>query len=589
MKYKILSIIALLTMSAGISLKAQENDSTVHKSVTVTREFKPMILDAGKIITAPQIVEPVVERTVPVYSDVSVPLNIDYNVHLLKAHELQNRASDANRGFARVGFGSPINTLADFSYPVISNDKNLLDVNLHHLGAFKDKVHSQTSAAVRYNHLFKKVDLYAGLGGSHDFFNYYGRNFLRETPVILSDIANNNPNLIYNSPEEAALSLRTISAMPLNNTHWRVGGVGGLRSLPGGAERLQFDANLYYNLFSSVANRLNENIFGLKGEFVVPFDENRLGMLVEFSNMVYSAEQGFNFNFPEGYTIMRFNPYVTLSGDKYLLHLGLKANLSAGHGTIFTPAPDVRAEWFALPSYLSLYAGVGGGLQVNTLSDSYRENRFLAPQVRINDTYTPIDAYLGLKLSPVHNLMLDFYGQFKTVQNQYFYVNRLYELSSIPPVNSEGYNYDKFFHNRFDVLYSAAARASLGFRANWEFRDLLQIYAKGAYHHWNVKDQARAWHMPQWEGDFGARVNVMNDLNITAQFVYQDGRYALLHSADGVKLPAVTDLNLSATYVFNTWASFFLKANNLMNNKHHIFNGYEVQGINVMGGVAFSF
>lgn len=593
MRNRIYSLIVLLAI-AGLSLTAQEkNDSTVHKSVTVTREFQPVIMDAGKIITAPKIVEPQVAKDAPAYSNISTPLSTSYNIHTLKANELLHIPAPAKKGFARIGFGSPINTLADFSYPILSDDKNLLDFSLHHLGAFHDKKHSRSTAALRYNHLFSKLDVYAAVNGSHDFFNYYGRNFLGQSPVILSDITQRNPHLMYDNPLLGQHTLLSISGHPLDETHWRAGAEGGIRSLPN-EDGIRYNLGAAYQLFSAVNNAVTEHQVQLKGLLEVPFNYNSLGMKVDIFNFNYGVADFNRTNIPEAYSLIKVNPYLNLQGEQWIVRLGAKMGISMNYGQVFTPSPDVYAEWFAIPESLSLYGGVGGDIKVNSLDATYLENRYLAPELRIKDTYTPLDAFLGVKFSPVAKLMFDLYGSYSTTIDQYFYKNRPYSLTAGIADISDGYNYNRLFTNRFDVDYANMHKASVGMRASWEFRELLQLSAKGAYNYYALKSDETniimlPWHMPVWEADFYANVNLTHDLSIGTHYLFQGGRYARLSGNEGIKLKDIHDLNLTATYSFEDWISVFLRANNLLNNKHELFSGYQVQGVNVMGGVSFSF
>ncbi len=308
MKIKILSIVLLAFSS--VLMFAQTPDTVVNKSVTVTRDFKPVITDVGKVITAPKIVEPSVDKTSPVYSNITTPLSIDYNIHTLPAEELLHGIRPANKGFLRLGMGLPLNSLADFMYPILNNEQNRLDVSLHHLGAFVDQKHSKTAASVMYNHLFSSFDLYAGIGGSHDYFNYYGRPFASLEPFIISDVAGQNRfgSAAYLTPEMNETTLYNISGMPLDNTHWRANATVGARSLPL-ADNLIFDASLNYRLFNSVNNKMSENQIHLKGLFEVPYDFNRLGMDINIYNFIYSGTYGTGFTFRESYSVIKLNPF----------------------------------------------------------------------------------------------------------------------------------------------------------------------------------------------------------------------------------------------------------------------------------------
>ncbi|HHT22179.1 MAG TPA: hypothetical protein GXZ87_02545 [Bacteroidales bacterium] len=580
---KIKSLIIIFALANATFGTAQSNDSTVHRSVNVSREFQPVINDAGKVISLPKITEPNVEKSSPIYSDIATPLGMEYNVYMLKAEELLHTPTLAKKGFVRVGFGYPTNTLADFMYPIWTNEKNRLDVSLNHLGAWKDKKHSKTAAALKYNHLFNNFDLYAGVSGQHDFFNYYGLTFAGESPEILSDIAAEHGSTVFNLPDSKWITLHDLSTYTPQDNHWRINVNAGLRSLPL-AENLIFDAGVHYNRFQTVNSGLAENEIALKGHFDVPFENNRLGIVFETSNFQYNQDLSMEANSKSNYSVIKINPFWKLVGENSYLRLGAKTGISIGQGQIFTPSPDIAAQWNAVPRYLALYGGVTGDLKVNSLNSIFNENRYLLSNIGVQDTYTPIDAYLGLKLSPVHNLLLDVYGEYEIIKNQYFYVNKAYtsDLPTVPELN-------KFYFNRFDVVYSAANKASVGLHTAWDYKNLFNLYLKAAYHYWNVKDEAKAWHLPTWDANVGANVNITNDISVNTSFVFQDGRYAKLSNEAGTKLAPVTDWSVGAAYAYRNWLSAFVKVNNILNKQYYIYNGYDVQGINVMVGAAFSF
>jgi len=119
----------LFLICFATSLKAE--DSIVNRNITVEREYKPIIQDAGKINSVPKVLEPRVEKITPNFSDFNLPLNIDYNVHTLPAAELQrDKRQDTKDGFARLGVGNYFNTLADFAYPLVKNESTKLYMNI---------------------------------------------------------------------------------------------------------------------------------------------------------------------------------------------------------------------------------------------------------------------------------------------------------------------------------------------------------------------------------------------------------------------------------------------------------------------------
>lgn len=586
----ILAGLLILSVSSNTAF-TQTQDSVVNKSVTVTRDFKPVITDVGKVITTPKIVEPSVDKPRPVYSDIAAPLSFEYNIHTLPAVELLHEVKAAKKGFLRLGAGLPLSSLADFMYPVLNNQRSRLDAALHHLGAFTDKKHSKTAASILFDHLFNTFNFYAGAGGRHDYFNYYGRPYASSEPFIMSEAADISRlgGVMYDAPNGETVSLYDISCMPLDNVHWRADAVVGARSLPL-ADNLIFDASLNYRLFNSKNNKTSENQIHLKGLFEVPFEQNRLGMDVDIYNFNYSGTSAANVAFPETYSAVKLNGYYKIISDDWFVRLGAKTGISIGNaGQVFSPSADVNARWNAIEEVMALYGGVTGDLTINSWYNTLDKNRYMSSHVRIKDTYTPIDAYLGIKVSPVHNLLVDVYGQYKIISNQYFYINRPYVKNDpfTPADMSE--NFNNIYINRFDVIYSRANRASAGLRAAWDYKNQINIYLKGAHHFWDVKEEVKAWHLPSWDVDFGADIKVGQDIAVNTQFYFQDGRYAKLANVNGTLMAPIFDWNIGTSYAYRDWLSVFARVNNILNKKYEFYHGYEVQGINVMLGAAFSF
>jgi vitamin B12 transporter len=83
-------------------------------------------------------------------------------------------------------------------------------------------------------------------------------------------------------------------------------------------------------------------------------------------------------------------------------------------------------------------------------------------------------------------------------------------------------------------------------------------------------------------------VRVSRNLNLNGSIFLKGARHAKL--GDFVmNMKPVTDVNIGASYSYLNWFTLFGKVNNLLNSRYEEFYGYEVQGLNVMVGAAFSF
>ena len=150
---------ALLAMSVGV------NAQTVDQNVTVEREYKPIIQDAGKIISVPEIIEPNVEKTAAKYTEFSFPLPVGQNIQTLSAAELEHqRRNNPKDAFVRIGLGNNLNNLLDFALPVLKKTDMRLDFKLNHLATFSKETHSTTRAALEFNNNYRNSEFYAGVG-----------------------------------------------------------------------------------------------------------------------------------------------------------------------------------------------------------------------------------------------------------------------------------------------------------------------------------------------------------------------------------------------------------------------------------------
>jgi len=585
---------AILLILIGSTLSIQAQDTIVNRSVSVEREYKPLIHDAGKINSMPLVLEPNVVKSPANYSNFNLPLNADYNIHILPAADLvMDKPAQADKGFARIGVGNFSNTLADFAYPVINTPDIRLDFSLNHLATFNTlQMHSTTKANLSFDKIFKTFDLYAGVGGGHEYFKYYGNNYNAVDSIIqLNQLAVKYENPFYQEISRVGVntlqrsySLDSLSRFPNSDTFWRFNAQVGVRSLPMSTD-LRYQAEIQYKSFSSL-NGMTENIVRTRAGFSSPNEKNRLGMDLDLNNMMYSSVNIPDFNYWNTYAVLTLNPYYNIERPEYNVRLGVKTSFSFVHGKFVSPSPDVRAEWKAVPEYLSLYGGVTGDYEINTLDKIFTENPYLLSDLRLTDTYTPIDFYAGIKLKPVYNLLLDGYIDYRYIDNQYFFVNNGYSLATSTTIL---YPSDAtIYSNRFSVVYGRSSLFKAGIRANYNYKKLVNFELKYAYNGWKVDNQPYAWNKPKYEAQLNTDLRINDNLTVSANMYYEGTRYARLGNLS-ILMQDKVDINLGVAYSYNNWLTVFGKINNLINNQYQNFYGYDVQGTNMMIGAAFSF
>jgi hypothetical protein len=586
-------IVSFLLFTIGsVSFLVAAQDTIINRSVSVEREYRPVIQDAGKINSIPKVLEPNVDKSTAKFSDFNLPLDAGFNIHTLPAAEVQTEKSTNKEGYARIGIGNFLNTLVDFAYPVINEPNMRLDFSVNHLGTFEPKrIHTTTKAALSYDIIFKTFDVYAGLGGGHEYFKYYGNNFNLNGIVDLKTLALNYPdnrflekNRVGTNTTPREFSLYSLSNDPIGDTFWRFNTFAGIRSLPN-SEDFRYLAEINYNTFQSV-NGLTEKLFHTRAKLSSDFDERRFGLDVDLYNMAYNSVRIPAFNYWPNYAVLMLNPYYKLERSKWDVRLGLKTSLSFVHGKFISPSADVLGEWRAIPKFLSLYGGMTGGYEINSLDKIFRENPYVYSDIRVLDTYTPYNFFAGIKLKPLYNLLLDAYIDFRQIDNQYFFVNKEYTLSNAPVVMPAADA--SFYSNRFNVIYRSASLFKSGVRANYNLQNFLNVELKWTYNGWSVYQEQYAWNKPKYEAELNTNVRINPNFSVTANVYYQGVRYAKLGETS-IPMQDKVDINLGVSYSYLNWFTAFAKINNLINNQYQDFYGYDVQGTNMMIGAAFSF
>lgn len=580
----------LLILSATIfsSLSAQSRtDSTVTRNVTVEREYMPVIQYTGKVETLPQIVEPGAIKAVPAYRDFNLPLAISTNIYTLPPARLQNRLlTDAKNGFAQIGLGSYPNTLVDFAYPLVKTEDTQLDVSLHHRGSFGNKLHSKTLLNIQFDKKFDAFNLFMGVNGGHEYFRYYGTQYNDSNQVVdLEELFNANPSIVYTetsglNPQDVPLEI--LAKMPDTQTLLRTGAYVGLGSVSN-TDYWQYRALMKYDLLHAI-DKVTEHTVHTSGAVSRAFDDDRFGIDLDLHNIIYSDSKTDTTSFWDGYNVFSINPYYKLErSDNWSLRLGVKSAFSFGKGQAASPSPDIRFDWKIAPSWIALYGGFTGDYQINNSNRMLAENPYLSLKTNIADTYTPFYFYTGFKIKPFSNLLIDPFVSFKYIDNQYFFVNKSYENPTNVTVENR-----KLYTNRFDVVYSPATHLRVGMRANYNYKNIVNIDLSGAYNAWDAYDEERAWNKPEIEFDLNTNVKITKALAVSLLLFVEDGAYARLGTNE-IKMPTKLDLNIGASYTYYDWLTFFANVNNLTNSKYYHFYGYEVQGINFMAGAKFSF
>ena len=568
-------IIAGLGMLPWLAASAQQQDTTLVRTVVVENEYNPTVMDASKINVLPKVEEPTVPKTHIDYSATVRPVSA-WNYQAMNPIVKEWKADAAYRGYLRAGYGNNGNVDAQLGYLWDISKKDRLNLEASFGGWNGDMRgwHWQennwmnndwnsrlynTQVGLDYKHAFKKVDLMLGGKYRSQVFNYM--------PHVMADTS-----LICGTGR----SFTTRQHQTLANGY--IGFASTDKDMP-----IQFAAEAGMRYFKMKYATMyqkdgNENNLYIKGDVWKKIgDESRAGLKVKFDNYSYSSEE------VDGATAVDLNPYYGYENDDWRVRLGANVdwwggvyNIGTGDENKIYVSPDLSVEHFFADSYV-FYAKAEGGRQTNsfyqltTQYSPYWMTRELLP------TYVTLDAALGVKGSPMNGLWFHLSGGYKITENDFVPVGLTVD-------------YDAYFASVTDcktkLFYGTG-------ELKYDFKDVWNMYLKGTYYSWksegmmlsstpDAPDLDALGLLPEFEINVGVGIKLVEGLKMNVG-------YDLVKRRDGDRFDPISNLHAGADYALLKNVSIFAKVNNLLNKEYVRHDGYPAQKLNLLAGVSLQF
>jgi hypothetical protein len=238
--------------------------------------------------------------------------------------------------------------------------------------------------------------------------------------------------------------------------------------------------------------------------------------------------------------------------------------------------PDLRASYPLSPS-VDVVAALTGGIEKVSLQSLSRENLWIAPNIAIFHTNKLYDLQAALHTRIGSKVGLNGGFSFAALKNLYFYVN--------DPADQAKFivEYDQDATIRTNVF------ASIGFAQT----ESVKILVRGDLFNYSTQEQEEAWHRPTYKltGDvsFNIYKKLLFDVNLIAQGGMKAKDYTSGTDYTVVDVDPAFDLNARLEYLVSPKFSVFVKGNNLTSNEYPVFLNYPVRGLQVTGGLTWTF
>ena len=199
-------------------------------------------------------------------------------------------------------------------------------------------------------------------------------------------------------------------------------------------------------------------------------------------------------------------PSLLVLRDNLTLNLGAAiffSNDSQNDDSDFFIYPKVTASYRLLDEKVIAYGGLEGGLKQNTYRDAVQANPYVSPTLRLTNTRTQFDAYVGLKGKVSDVVSYNVRGGYISEKDKALFVNNRPEAIPL-----EGFDYGNSFSYRYDDLLTLNGYGELNFNVNKKFK----LGVSAEVFSYDTDDEQEAWNLPE------LKVSGLLDYQITDQW-----------------------------------------------------------------------
>ncbi|MDX1478888.1 MAG: hypothetical protein R3301_14340 [Saprospiraceae bacterium] len=522
----ILSLIATPIMGQT-ELEGQE--------VEVIKNFDARLADARKLRIIPQL--PELDTTLRTYTyrvSVDNPA-ISYPAPSIRPLAIRpEKPEPSYQGFVRAGYGIPNALLVDGSYFFNPADGLEMGVGLRHRSANDTdtplKHYIDNDIMVTGNYFSSPAMSVSGdLSYSFDDYYLYG--------IDPTDLR------LYVDNKRKYKTFRGRAGISNN-------------------ERLQGDINYsaevaVYNHKDDQATRENGfqlDVFGEK--WISTKTPVSLRIITDFSTLKDTAKRDLHNFF--------LQPAFSLRDQRYRVQVG--ANIASSDDEFYF-FPQIEASGKLSGNQLIAFIGAEGSL---------RKNNFLA----LSD-YNP---YISERIRDIRNTRYTrYYGGFKGRLKVFEYEGRL-NVSDTKDLAL--YLTDPNDSRKFQPVYDDGTVVRVEGVLRAQPSEQLEVGAIGAWLHYDLDQQEKAWHLPELE--FRLYANYLTTdrrLRLKADLFVADGVPYLNEDEEVVNLNTLFDVSLGADYYITEAIGVFARVNNLADNNRQRWLRYDSFGLNAVGGV----
>ena len=559
-KYLLTAVFSAMFM-AGFAQEGEDRRPATIDSIDVVRDYRPILADAVKIRRSPDMTNKREYQPKLTYNVLDKKLDISTGTKQLTIQEMPfTRAESLTNNYVKIGAGN-FGTILGEAY--LSTDQ-YVDTriggyvkHLNQKGTLEGQTFSEQQVGVFGRRILDQITLNGELG-----FNRYATHFYGI--VDDTDGINMNP-----SPDRQAFNDIYFTGELTSNFE---------ENDPDAISySLKADAYAYSNAFQA-----KENSVALGGYFNKRVNAFNVG--ANISGDFTTVEDT---DYRIGNHIARLNPYIRFQGTNYNITLGANFVAEFGDASRTNIFPSAEVDFALVPQFAHLFGGINGDVNKTSFRELSQENPWLAENITIRNSLDRMHVFGGIKGNAGATFGYKVQAFYKRIESMPFYMNSLYSPY------------------KFDVIYESGEDAStiigLEGEVNVRVSETVSLGGRVNFNEFDLQNEVEAWFLPKMRVAANTRINISDKLYVDGELLFQGQTYGRVYDypvdpAEFINLaprrviiPTFADISAGAEYRATNQIGVYIRLNNMLGNAYERYMFYPRLGLNVIGGVNFSF
>jgi len=550
-----------------------------NSSTTVFTKVERYVARSNRVVTQPKIIDTAVIIPAQDYARIEKQEQVLTTVDPIKAARLKivQPISKLYNSYAKVGFGNYLSPYVDLHFMEKRSRAGMWGANLRHFSsrdAHKD-LHfsgfSDNHVSLYGTRFFERHQLSGKAKFDYDGVHQYGTQ--NDTSITRAQIRQRFYNYQIDGRYKSYYEDSTHLDKDINIGYYYFRDHKDTKD----SAKVDYGREHHFNIGAQMGKYANKEYF--QGDINLDYNQ-AYGKQINpcpQCDIPYNAEK-------RGNAILGLGFRVITQRDKFRVKAGLKIDIDMPDHRTSNPKlyafPDAEVKYSLFNDIFVPYVGVTRELRRNSYKTLANENPFVLSNIELINTNNAYKIYGGFKgtLSRKTDFGVGInYGKYNSVP--LFITDTL--LS---------------FDNRFEVVYDTFNITNIFAEVSFHKGEVLKIYAKGDYYMYSQGREEAPWYMPEYKISLNATYDMSDKIIVRLKTYILGGRKASnikpIYENNGTTindLGAFVDVNLGAEYRYTKRLSAFLNFNNILSKKYQLYQNYPLQGINILGGITWSF